>query len=139
MNDVEVSHTHLEAVGVNGCSGVYLWADMLYGLHAVPGSYQKDVAKLKKRVGDKASKITHVAISSPDKEESDELKPLLTWTGKTPLLFPYPYKNDGKDLFRLSASFETKGNIEIANEPLSKSPSPGSSSLSHSSGHSSEE
>jgi hypothetical protein len=118
----------VDIVGVNGCSGVFIWADTLYGVHAVPGEFQQDIQKLETLVGAQKSHITDVAISSPDTADEEQIKGLLSWTGKTPTAHNYPYvATDNKNIFTLGAKFSAKGQVTVHNDPLSRTPSPGSS------------
>jgi hypothetical protein len=72
--------SEVDIVGVNGCSGVFIWADTLYGVYAVIGKFPKNVDELKKLVGSQASHITHVVISSPD--DTDCYKPYQEGTSR---------------------------------------------------------
>jgi len=132
MNEVGSSSTAVDVVGVNGCSGVFIWADKLYALHTPDSDFKTDVPRLKTAVGTKASSITHVAIMAPDAHDANTLKGLLTWTNKTPTIFTYPYTGSSKDIFTLSATMAKKGSVTYANDPLSKSPTPEGSSRSSS-------
>ncbi|KAH8588000.1 hypothetical protein B0O99DRAFT_731363, partial [Bisporella sp. PMI_857] len=130
MNEVESSTTNVEVEGVNGCAGVFIWADKIYGLHTPDDDFVADVAKLKNAVtAAKIPQITHVAVSAADTTDSNALKGLLTWTGKTVAVRNYPYvASNNRNLFTLSATFANKGSVTIRNDPLSKSPTPESSS-----------
>lgn len=101
---------------VNGCSGVFVWADKLYAVHAASGNLSADVDKLKTKVGTKTSSITHVNVVSPDAEDVSELEGLLTWTNKTPKTATYPFKvgAEGEDEYwTLKGSFSKKGSVSV--------------------------
>jgi hypothetical protein len=103
-------------IDVNGCSGVFIWADQLYAVHAASGTLSADVVTLKAKVGTQVSSITNVAIVSPDQDDASELVDLLTWTNRVPTTSLYPFKEgeDGEDEYwTLKASNSKKGSVKV--------------------------
>lgn len=115
MNEVG-STTDGVDMGVNGCSGVFIWADKLYALHTEDESFSRDISTLKTKIGTRASSITHVTIVSPHKYVAEELKDLLTWTGKRSRVLIYDFDDSDEgidDMFELVGKFSEKGKVSI--------------------------
>lgn len=126
MSDIDSSSTEIQAVGVNGCSGVFIWTtDKLWGLHADAEDLEKDIGNLEEdfKTESKVTDITDVAVSSPSDTVVKKVEALLKWTGKKVEPHTYPYTGSGKNEFTLTATFAEKGKIEATNDPKSKSAS----------------
>jgi len=123
MGEAGDADKSIAVVGVNGCSGVYIWAGgKIYGAHVEPGEETDVLEDLQGYVEDdkNVGAITDVTIQVPDNApDVPVIKGKLTWTNKTPETFTYPYKGSTADEFELTATVDEPGQCSYDNNNTS--------------------
>jgi hypothetical protein len=116
MGDIEFSATdELKVVGVNGCTGIYIWADKLYAAHVSPDAATKTIKDLETDIGDNKNHITNIVICAPTDSDVTKVGKLLngfTTVTKWPELYPFQSGNNNNE-WEFSAIFTTKGHVTI--------------------------
>jgi len=129
----EVGHdaTAVAAVGVNGCTGTFIWAGgLVFGAHTICGSEEDDMEALQDEVKEagKENEVTSVAIcySEGVTDGLEDLKKGLEWTGHSPDITTYPYDEDvDTNSFTLTGTTASPGQVTVENHPIEAPGTPG--------------
>jgi hypothetical protein len=124
IGDVGSDPTQIAAVGVNGCTGTFIWAGgLVFGAHTECGSETVDMQNLKNEVTDagKENDITSVAICYPENQTDglQEIKDGLAWTTQIFEVTTYPYDPEVDNvIFTLTAKTASPGEVDVAKETI---------------------
>jgi hypothetical protein len=124
IGDVGSDATQIAAVGVNGCTGTFIWAGgLVFGAHTECDEETVDMKNLQDAVTNAgfADQVTSVAICYPQDQTDglQEIKDGLAWTKKNFEVTTYPYDPDVDNvIFTLTAKTANPGQVTVDKETI---------------------